>query len=122
MKEVIITVGVDGIEIDKLREHLKKHGYYSIRCCTLRGLIDKLQLLPICSIDMILVLIEPGILRNAGDDLIAELSESAQDVPFVWFDDGAKILFAAKEQLSGSIQQLISTGFKLSEHVLKVSV
>ena len=120
MKEIIIVAGADDIEINELREHLKEHGYHSIRCHTLRGLIDELQILPICSLDVILIVITPGMLRNPCADLINELSECAADIPFI-LSNKFNTLLSVEGHSSEPIQHIISAEFKLSENILRAS-
>lgn len=120
MKEVIMVAGEKEIEVAWIRRCLKEQGYSSIRRKTVEAIMEELQILAICSFHVSLVVIESELLRKVSGNLVAELSESASDVPFIWLDE-AKILFATKKRLPGFNQRLISAGFRLSEHISKAS-
>ena len=82
MKEVIIVAGENRFEIERLRDCLKEEGYSSIACETVEEIIEELGIMPICSVHVPLVVIEPVILEDISDDLVDRLSECALDVPF----------------------------------------
>ncbi len=82
MKEVIIVAGENKFDIERLRDCLKEEGYSSIACETAEEIIEELGIMPICSVHVPLVVIEPVILEDISDDVVDRLSECALDVPF----------------------------------------
>ena len=83
--EIIIVAGENKFEVGWLRRCLREQGYSSIPCKTVKGIIEELNILPTCGAPVSLVVIEPEILRDISDDLVAQLSECALDVPFLLF-------------------------------------
>lgn len=118
MKEIIIVAGENKIDVGRLRCSLKMQGYSLIFCKTLKELIGELKILPVCSVRVSLVIIEPEMLISSTDDLVTELSECAPDVRFVLLN-GDNILLSVEELLSGSMQHLTTTGSELSKHVFR---
>jgi len=118
MKKTIIVAGKNKLDIGGLRCCLQTQGYSSILCKTLKELIVELKILPVCNVQVSLVIIEPQMLIGTTDDLIAELSECAPDVPFVMLD-GADALLSVEELLSGSMQHLTIIGSELSEYIFR---
>lgn len=116
IKDVIIITVENKAEVDWLRHHLKKEGYSAILCQTIRELIAELEILPVCSASVLLVIIEAEMLINAGDDLITQLSECAPDVPFV-LHKSVNTLPAVEELLSGPMKHLTTTGSELSQYI-----
>ena len=82
MKEVIIVAGENKFDIEQLRDRLREEGYSSTACETAEEIIEELDIMPICSVHVPLVVIEPAILKDIFDDLVDRLSECALDVPF----------------------------------------
>jgi hypothetical protein len=82
MKEVIIVAGENKFDIERLRDRLREEGYSSTACEMAEEIIEELSIMPICSVHVPLVVIEPGILKDISDDLVDRLSECAPDVPF----------------------------------------
>ena len=82
MKEVIIVAGENKFDIEQLRDRLREEGYSSTACETAEEIIEELDIMPICSVHVPLVVIEPAILKDISDDLVDRLSECALDVPF----------------------------------------
>ncbi len=82
MKEVIIVAGENRLDVEQLRDCLREEGYSSIACEMAEEIIEELDIMPICSVHVPLVVIEPGILKDISDDLVDRLSECAPDVPF----------------------------------------
>ena len=82
MKEVIIIAGENKFDIERLRDRLREEGYSSTACEMAEEIIEELDIMPICSVHVPLVVIEPGILKDISDDLVDRLSECAPDVPF----------------------------------------
>ena len=114
IKDIIIIAGENKADIDWLRQHLNQEGYSVISSQTARELIAELEILPVCSMSVLLVIIEAKMLINPRDDLITQLSECAPDVPFVLYDR-ANILPSVEELLSGSTKHLMTTGSELSQ-------
>ena len=119
IKDIIIIAGENKADIERLKHHLKKEGYSAISCQTIRELIAELEILPVCSVSVLLVIIEAEMLINAGDDLITQLSECAPDVPFV-LHDRANTLPSVEELLSGSTKYLTTTGSELSQCIFGI--
>ena len=82
MKEVIIVAGENKFDIEHLRDRLRDEGYSSTACEMAEEIIEELDIMPICSVHVPLVVIEPAILEDISDDLVDRLSECAPDVPF----------------------------------------
>jgi len=82
MKEVIIIAGENKLDIERLRDCLREEGYSSTACEMAEEIIEELGIMPICSVHVPLVVIEPAILKDISDDLVERLSECAPDVPF----------------------------------------
>lgn len=82
MKEVIIVAGDNKLDVEQLRDCLREEGYSSTACEMAEEIIEELDIMPICSVRVPLVVIEPGILKDIRDDLVDRLSECAPDVPF----------------------------------------
>lgn len=82
MKEVIIVAGENKFDIERLRDRLRDEGYSSTACEMAEEIIEELDIMPICSVHVPLVVIEPAILKDISDDLVGRLSECALDVPF----------------------------------------
>ena len=83
MKEIIIVAGEDKFNVGWLRRCLREDGYRSIPCKTIKAIIEELNILPTCGVRVPLVIIEPEMLGNVSDDMVARLSKCAPDVPFV---------------------------------------
>jgi hypothetical protein len=86
MKEVIIVAGENRFDIEQLRDRLREEGYSSTACEIAEEIIEELGIMPICSVHVPLVVIEPTILKDISDDLVERLSECAPDVPFILLD------------------------------------
>ena len=82
MKEVIIVAGENRLDVERLRDRLREEGYNSTACEMAEEIIEELDIMPICSVHVPLVVIEPAILKDISDDLVERLSECAPDVPF----------------------------------------
>lgn len=82
MKEIIIIAGENKFDIERLRDRLREEGYSSTACEMVEEIIEELEIMPICSVHVPLVVIEPAILEDISDDLVDRLSECAPDVPF----------------------------------------
>ncbi len=82
MKEIIIVAGENKFDIERLRDRLREEGYNSTTCEMAEEIIEELDIMPICSVHVPLVVIEPAILKDISDDLVERLSECAPDVPF----------------------------------------
>ena len=82
MKEIIIIAGENKFDIEQLRDRLREEGYRSVACEIAEEIIKELDIMPICSVHVPLVVIEPAILKDISDDLVERLSECAPDVPF----------------------------------------
>jgi len=87
MKEIIIVAGKDKFEVGCLRRCLREKGYNSIPCKSVEQIIEEMKILPTCDATVPLVVIEPEILSDIGDDLIVGLSDFALDVPFLLGND-----------------------------------
>lgn len=119
IKDIIIITGENKADIEWLRHHLKEEGYSAISCQTVRELIAELEIMPVCSMSVLLVIIEAEMLINAGEDLITQLSEYAPNVPFVLHDRDYTIP-SVEELLSGSTKYLITTGSELSQCIFGI--
>lgn len=82
MKEVIIVAGENKLDVERLRDCLREKGYNSTACEMAEEIIEELDIMPICSVHVPLVVIEPAILKDISDDLVERLSECAPEVPF----------------------------------------
>ena len=118
IRGIIIIAGENKADVESVGHYLKEEGYSSILCKTVKGLIEELKILPVCSVRVSLVIIEPQMLIKASGGSVTELSECAPDVPFVLVD-GANALPSVEELLSGSMQHLTITGSELSEHIFR---
>ncbi len=83
MKEIIIVAGKIKSDVCWLRHCLREKGYNSIPCKSAEQIIEEMEILPTCDATVPLVIIEPEILSDISDDLIARLSDFALDVPFL---------------------------------------
>ena len=83
MKEIIIVAGKSKSDICWLRHCLRVNGYSSIPCKSVEQIIEELEILPTCGVTVSLVIIEPEILSDIGDDLVAKLTDLALDVSFL---------------------------------------
>lgn len=83
MKEITIVAGKTKSDVCWLRRCLREKGYDSIPCKSAEQIIEEMEILPTCGATVLLVIIEPGILRDISDDVIAGLSVFALDVPFL---------------------------------------
>ena len=83
MKEIIIVAGKTKADVCWLRHCLREKGYNSIPCKSAEQIIEEMEILPTCDATVPLVVIEPEILRDVNDDLIARLNDFALDVPFL---------------------------------------
>lgn len=83
MKEMIIVVGKNSLDVVWLRQHLKEEGYSSVPCETAEEIIEELNILPGCGVRVPLVVIDPEALEKINDDLVTRLSNCAPEVPFV---------------------------------------
>lgn len=83
MKEIIIVAGKNKVDVCWLRHCLREKDYNSIPCKSAEQIIKEMQILPTCNATVPLVIIEPEILGDISDDLIARLSDFALDVPFL---------------------------------------
>jgi len=80
-----------------------------------------MKIFPVCSVHVSLVIIDPTIWENIGNDLVAKLSECALDVRFVLFDKN-NVTFSVEDWLTGSMQHLTIAGSELREHILEATV
>ena len=83
MKEIIIVAGKTKGDVCRLRHCLREKGYNSIPCKSAEQIIEEMEILPTCDATVPLVIIEPEILSDIRDDLVAGLSDFALDVPFL---------------------------------------
>ena len=83
MKEIIIVAGKSKGDVCGLRHCLKEKDYNSIPCKSAEQIIEEMEILPTCDATVPLVIIDPEILRDIGDAVIARLSDFALDVPFL---------------------------------------
>ena len=83
MKEIIIVAGKSKGNVCRLRHCLRGKGYNSIPCKSAEQIIEEMEILPTCDATVPLVIIEPEILRDISDDVIAKLSDFSLDVPFL---------------------------------------
>ena len=83
MKEIIIVAGKSKGDVCRLRHCLRENGYNSIPSKSAEQIIEEMEVLPTCDATVPLVIIEPEILSDISDDLIARLSDFALDVPFL---------------------------------------
>ncbi len=83
MKEIIIVAGKSKGDVCRLRHCLREKDYNSIPCKSAEQIIEEMEILPTCDAAVPLVIIEPEILSDISDDLIARLSDFALDVPFL---------------------------------------
>jgi len=86
MKEIIIVAGKNRVKVGWLRRYLRQRNYHSIPCKTAKAIIDELNVLPTCGGRVSLVVVDPAILEDISDDLVARLDECALDVPFILLD------------------------------------
>ena len=87
MKEIIVVAGKSISDVCWLRHCLRVNGYDSIPCDSVEQIIEELEILPTCGATVPLVIIEPDILSNISDDLLAKLTDFAFDAPFVLCKD-----------------------------------
>ncbi len=87
MKEIIIVAGKSKGDVCWLRHGLREKGYNSIPCKSAEQIIEEMEILPTCDATVPLVIIEPEILSDISDDLIARLSDFALDVPFLLWNE-----------------------------------
>jgi len=118
IRGIIIIAGENKADVKSVGHYLKEEGYSSILCKTVKGLIEELKILPVCSVRVSLVIIEPQMLIKTNGDLVTGLSECAPDIPFVLLD-GTNALPSVEELLSGSMQHMTITGSELSEYILR---
>jgi len=83
MNEIIIVAGKTKAGVCRLRHRLWEKGYNSIPCKSAEQIIEEMEILPTCDAMVPLAIIEPEILSEFSDDLIARLSDFALDVPFL---------------------------------------
>ncbi len=83
MKAIIIVAGKSKGGVCRLRHCLREKGYNSIPSKSAEQLIEEMEVLPTCDATVPLVIIDPEILSDISDDLIARLSDFALDVPFL---------------------------------------
>jgi len=113
MKEMIVVAGSNKVDVCWLRRCLRQRQYSSIPCKTVKKLIEELEVLPTCDVFVPLVIIEPDILRDVSDDLIARLSDFALDIPF---------LLAGEEELQADLTEIFEkiceyrTGFRTEQN------
>jgi len=88
MKEIIIVAGKNKDDVCWLRHCLKEKGYDSIPCKSAEQIIEEMKILPTCDAAVPLVVIEPKIMSELGDELIAMLSDFELDVPFLLCNEG----------------------------------
>ena len=97
MNEIIIVAGKTKSSVCRLRHCLWEKGYNSIPCKSAEQIIEEMEILPTCDASVPLAIIEPEILRDVSDDLIARLSDFALDVPF---------LLAGEEELQVDLAEI----------------
>ena len=113
MKEMIVVAGSNKVDVCWLRRSLRERRYSSIPCRTAQKLIEELEVLPTCDVSVPLVIIEPDILRDVSDDLIARLSDFALDTPF---------LLAGEAELQADLAEIFEkiceyrTGFRTEQN------
>ena len=117
MRETIIVAGRNEVNVGRVYSHLIKQGYRSIPCKTVQALTDELKVLPTWDEHVSLAIIEPEMLINVSDDLVAELLISTIGIPFIVLDSCEAI--STTEQLSIVIENLKSDGSNLSEYIFK---
>jgi len=83
MNEIIIVAGKTKGGVCRLRHCLWEKGYNSIPCKSAEQIIEEMEIFPTCDATVPMVIIEPEILSEFSDDLIARLSDFALDVPFL---------------------------------------
>lgn len=86
MKEMIVVAGENRFDVAWLIRCLRDEGYSSIPCETMEEVVEELNTLPNCGVNVPLVVIQPKILRNISEDVVNRLSECAPDVPFILLD------------------------------------
>jgi response regulator RpfG family c-di-GMP phosphodiesterase len=86
MKEMIIVADENRFDVAWLIRCLRDEGYSSIPCETMEEAVKELNTLPNCGVNVPLVVIQPGILRNISEDVVNRLSECAPEVPFILLD------------------------------------
>ena len=96
MKEIIIVAGKTKGDVCWLRLCLREKGYNSIPCKSAEQIIEEIQILPTCDATVPLVIIEPEILSDVSDDVIALLSDFALDVPFLLANEEVQADLAEK--------------------------
>jgi len=87
MEELIIVAGKNKGDVYWIRHCLREKDYNSIPCKSAEQIIEEMEILPTCDATVPLVIIEPEILRNISDDVIARLSDFALDVPFLFANE-----------------------------------
>ena len=87
MKEIIIVAGRTKGDVCWLRHCLREKDYNSIPCKSAEQIIEEMEILPTCDATVPLVIIEPEILSDISDDVIARLSDFALDVPFLLYNE-----------------------------------
>jgi len=97
MKEMIVVAGANKFDVSRIRRCLREHQYNSIPCKRAEKLIEELEVLPTCDVCVPLVIIDTDILRSLSDNLIAQLSDFALDVPF---------LLASQEELPTDLDEI----------------
>lgn len=119
MKDIedVILIGGEN-KTDLLWYHLRKRGYNSIPCGTVQSIIEELNGLPSWGMCVSLLVIEPEMVKNSNDDLIAELIRCAQNIPFILLDE-PDILSSIEDWFSEAAQHLTFTGSELIEHVFR---
>lgn len=83
MKDIIIVAGKTKDEVCWLRRCLREKGYNSFPCKSAEQIIEEMKILPTCDATIPLVIIEPEILSDISDDLIAGLTNVNRDIPFL---------------------------------------
>jgi len=88
VKEVIIVAGDKQLDVGSIRACLGHLECTTVPCETAEEIVDLLDLFPLCSVRTLLVLIEPGILKDISEQLLERLSKCSLDVPFVLVGEG----------------------------------
>lgn len=83
MEEIIIVAGKSKSDVYSLRRCLREKDYNSISCNSAEKIIEEIEILPTCDATVSLVIMEPEILRDISNDVIAKLTDIALDVPFL---------------------------------------
>lgn len=86
MKKIILIAGKDRHRVFMMRRYLRKLGYRSIPCISIKKLMEEINVLPTCGFHISQVIIEPDLLRQIDTDLVNQLCNCSPEVPFMITD------------------------------------